>query len=121
MPELTQTSPTTWSGSATLDPGQVAVVYAEVDILSPSTVGFSIVVDTPAIDIDFTWDGANFTHSGDVPDNILGIELLNMTLPGDDCCEIWLKYVSETSVTTSVTITLTSGDGTVEHSSLTVA
>lgn len=120
MPELTQTYATTWSGSATLDPGQVAVFYTEIDVITPSTVSFSMASDFPAFDLAFTWDGQEFTHSGDVPDEVIGVELLNMTLPGDDCCEVWIKYVSDTTVTTTVTLTLTSGDGAVEHPSLTV-
>jgi hypothetical protein len=112
---------TTWSGSATLDPGQVAVAYTEMDIVTPSTVGFNLTVDTPAIDLSFTWDGQAFTHSGDVPDDVIGVEMLNMTLPGDDCCEVWVKYVSATTITTTATWTITTGDGVLEHPSLTVA
>lgn len=111
----------TWSGSITLGPDQVGIAYAEVDIVTPSTVGFSLSVDQPAISLSFTWDGQDFSHSGDVPDSIIGIELLNMTMPGDDCCEIWVKYVTEVSITTTATWAITAGDGVLEHPSLTAA
>lgn len=112
---------TSWSGAAALDPSQVATAYAEVDIITPSTVGFSLTVDVPAISLSFTWNGQDFTHAGDVPDDIVGIELLNMTMPNDDCCEVWVKYVSQTTITTTATWAITSGDGVLEHPSLTAA
>lgn len=111
---------TTWSGSTTLGPDQVAIAYTEVDIITPSTVGFNLTVDAPVISLSFTWDGSEFTHEGDIPDEVIGIELLNMTLPGDDCCEVWVKYVSNSTITSTATWVITSGDGVLEHPALTV-
>lgn len=111
---------TSWSGSATLDPGQVATAYTEVDIVNPPAVGFTLTVDNPAISLSFAWDGQDFAHTGDVPDQVIAVELLNMTMPGDDCCEIWVRYVSETTVTSTVTWEIVTGDGVLEHPALTI-
>lgn len=110
----------TWSGSLTLGPDQVAVAYTEVDIVNPSTVVFTLSVDEPTINLTFSWDGQGFTHSGDPSDQVVGVHLLNMTLPGDDCCEVWVKYITGSPVTSAATWSIISGDGVLEHPSLTI-
>lgn len=110
----------TWSGSITLGPDQVGIAYTEVSVVAPSTVAFTLTVDEPAISTSFTWDGQDITHSGVVPDQVIGVELLNMTLPSGDRCGVWVKFVSETTVTSHATWSIVSGDGVLEYSALTV-
>lgn len=110
----------TWFGTAVLGPGQVATAFTEVDILTASTVGFTLTVDAPAISLSFTWDGQQFSHGGGVPSEVAGIELINMTLPGHDRCIARVKYLSDTTINTTVTWDIVSGDGDLQQASLTV-
>jgi hypothetical protein len=110
----------TWQGTAVLGPGQVATAFTEMDILMASTVGFNLTVDAPAFSLTFTWDGQQFGHSGDVPEEVIGIELVNMTMPEHDCCIARVKYVSETTVSSTAAWDIVSGDGDLQQASLTV-
>lgn len=110
----------TWFGTAVLGPGQVATAFTEVDIITASTVGFTLAVDAPAITLTFTWDGQHFTHENEPNDAVVGIELVNMTLPGHDRCIARVKYVSDTTVNSTTTWDIVSGDGDLLQASLTV-
>lgn len=110
----------TWSGTAVLGPDQVATAFTEVDILSASMVGFTLTVDSPAISLSFTWNGQQFSHGGEVASEVASIELVNMTLPGHDCCIARVKYVSDTTVNTTATWDVVSGDGSLQQASLTI-
>lgn len=110
----------TWSGSVTLEANQVVVAYSEVNVVSPSTVGFSLTVDDPPINLFFTWDGQEFTNSSSLLDQVVGVQLVNMTLPGHNCCEVYVKYFSDVPTTSTATWSIVSGDGILEHPSLTI-
>lgn len=110
----------TWSGSITLGPDQVGVAYVEVDSLLQSSVSFHLSIDSPSLELDITWDGADFTHSGNVSDSVIGLELLNKGLSTHSCCEVWVKYVSDTVITSTATWSIVSGDGILGQSSLTI-
>lgn len=110
----------TWLGTALLGPGQVATTFAEVDIVTASTVGFTLTVDEPAIALSFTWDGQHFSHENEPNDLVVGIELVNMTVPGYDRCLARVKYVSETLVNSSAHWEVAFGDGDLLQAALTV-
>lgn len=109
---------TTWSGSVELTNGQVAV--AETTVVASDDGGFylTLTTDTPALDRLCIWDGDRFICENDSHDYLISAQNLNL-YPEVRSYRVKVTFSAVETATTTAQWNITSGNASLESSSLT--